>query len=412
MKFSTRLLHDGTRKEKKTGATNTPIYQSSAFEQDTAEQLENIFSGQEPGFFYTRVNNPTVAAFEKRLALIEGGVSGLACNSGMAAVTIAVLAIASHGDEIISGGTLFGGTHSLFENLRNFGIVCNYAKDADVNSFRQLITEKTKLIFVESISNPELSVVNIKELSALAKEHDIPLIVDSTVSTPYLFNPIAHGADVVVHSTSKYINGNGNAIGGVIVDAGTFQWNLEKHPSFKEYEQFGKMMYTVKMRKNFFKDIGVSMPPFHAFLNSIGLDTLSVRMDKICSNALQLAEHLHQHSNVVSMNYPGLKDNPYYNVSKTQFDGQFGGILTIRVGSKENAYKVINALQFVVRTPNIGDTRTLVIHPWSTIYSSNTPEEKEMMGVYEDLIRVSVGLEDIEDLMDDFTNALDKLSDN
>ncbi|MFZ5987755.1 MAG: O-acetylhomoserine aminocarboxypropyltransferase/cysteine synthase family protein [Bacillota bacterium] len=406
MRFNTALLHGNFTSDGKTGATTTPIYQSSSFKHGTAEELENVFNGREPGYIYTRINNPSIEAFEMRIAYLEGGVGAVACASGMAAVTLALLNILKSGDEIVSGSGIFGGTHSLFKCFEDFGITARFAKDNSVGSFEECINEKTRVIFVETIGNPRLDVPDIKALSELAHRFGIPLVVDSTVTTPYLVKPISLGADIVVHSTSKYINGSGNSIGGIIVDSGKFKWDINKYPSLKAYKKFGEFVYLAKLRKSLFKDFGACMSPFNAYLSSLGLETLALRMDRLCSNALGLAKSLQDNPKVVSVNYPGLNESEYYTLADEQFNGKFGAILTIRVGSKENAFKLINSLKYAANLANIGDVRTLVIHPASTIYATNNIEEKEIMGAHEDLIRISVGLEDIEDIVEDFTQAL------
>ncbi|MCX8129322.1 MAG: O-acetylhomoserine aminocarboxypropyltransferase/cysteine synthase [Clostridia bacterium] len=409
MRFNTSLLHGNFTSEEKTGATTTPIYQSSSFRHGTAEELESIFAGNAPGFIYTRINNPTIEAFERRIAFLEGGVTSVACSSGMAAVALAMLNILRSGDEIVSGSGIFGGTYSLFKGLEDFGIIARYVKDNSIESFEQCINERTRLIFIETIGNPKLDVPDIAQVSELAQKSGIPLVVDNTVTTPYLVKPIKLGADIVIHSTSKYINGSGNSIGGIIVDGGRFKWDFKKYTSLEPYKKFGHFVYAARLRKSLFKDFGACISPFNAYLTGIGLETLGLRMDKICENALRLAENLNQNSKVEAVNYPGLESSEYSGIAKKQFGGRFGGILTIRLGSKEKAFKVINSLKYVSNLANIGDVRTLVIHPASTIYASNSVEEKENMGVYEDMIRISTGLEDIEDIIEDFGQALSRI---
>ncbi len=406
MNFNTALLHGNFTADKKSGATTTPIYQSTAFRHETAEELENIFRGNEPGFIYTRLNNPTIESFEKRMAYLEKGAGAVACASGMAAITMAVLNILKSGDEILSSSGIFGGTYALFEGFKAFGISTRYVGDNDFSHFEVGITDRTRLIFVETIGNPKLDVADIRGLSELAHAKGIPLIVDNTVTTPYLVRPVELGADIVIHSTSKYINGSGNSIGGIILDSGKFNWDLEKYPGLKDFKKFGKFTYLAKLRKSIFKDFGACISPFNVYLTSLGLETLGIRMERLCGNALALALFLRENSKVSLANYPGLEDNHYHELAKEQFSGKFGGILTIRVGSKENAFRVINNLKYASNLANVGDVRTLVIHPASTIYETNSLEEREKMGVYEDLIRISVGLEDIEDIEEDFQQAL------
>jgi O-acetylhomoserine (thiol)-lyase len=406
MKFNTALIHGNSAPDSKTGATTMPIYQSSAFRHESAEKLENIFNGREPGFLYTRINNPTIEAFEKRIAYLEGGVGAAACASGMSAVTLALLNILKSGEEVISGSGIFGGTYSLFHCFEDFGIKAVYAKDNRVESFEELLNEKTRAIFIETIGNPKLDVPDIKAISELAHKHGIPLVVDNTVTTPYLVKPLSLGADIVIHSTSKYINGSGNSIGGIIVDGGKFQWDMEMFSSLKPYKQFGPFIYLAKLRKTIFKDFGACMAPLNAYLSSLGLETLALRMDRLCSNALLLAQSLNSNAKVVRVNYPGLPENEFSSLADRQFGGKSGAILTIRVGSKDKAFKLINSLKYAVNLSNIGDVRTLVIHPASTIYAGYSEEEMEKMGVYNDLIRISTGIEDIEDIVEDFEQAL------
>lgn len=406
MKFNTLLLHGAFDGDESKGATNTPIYQATAFQHETAEKLENIFQGKAPGFVYTRVGNPTVDALERRLAVLEGGVGAVACASGMAAVSLAVINLLQVGDEVVASSGIFGGTHSLFQSLSAFGISAKYAPDSSADSFARCITDKTKLIFIETVGNPKLDVPDIRALAELAHSKGIPLVVDSTVTTPYLAQPLLLGADIVVHSTSKYINGSANSIGGVIIDGGRFKWKAEQYPLLKDFIRFGAFAYLAKLRKGVFQNFGPCVSPFNAFLTAIGLETLGLRMDRLCENTQKLAESLHENPNVTAVNYPGLADNPYHEIAKQQFGGKFGALLTIRTGSKAKAFQVINKLKYAANLSNIGDVRTLVVHPASTIYANDSIAEREAAGVYEDLIRISVGLEDSEDIIDDFTQAL------
>lgn len=406
MKFNTRLLHGTFSGDEKTGATATPVYQSTAFRQQTAEELEAIFAGSRPGFVYTRIGNPSIDAFERRISLLEDGAGAVACASGMAAVTLAVLNIVKSGEEIVAGSGIFGGTYSLFKGLEEFGVVTRYASANTAEAFAACLNDRTRLIFVETIGNPKLDVADIRLLSDLAHRHGIPLLVDNTVTTPYLIQPLHWGADIVIHSTSKYLNGSGNSIGGMIIDGGKFPWGNGNFPAFNDFRKYGKFAYLAKLRKGLFKDFGPCLSPFNAFLTATGLETLGLRMERLCDSAGKLAAAMAQCRQLVAVNYPGLPDNPFHEIAKRQFGGRYGAILTIRTGSKASAYRVINNLKYALNLANIGDARTLVIHPASTIYAANSREEKEQAGVYEDLIRISVGLEDVEDLIEDFTQAL------
>lgn len=409
MEFDTALLHDSVAPEGGTGATIPPIYQVSAFAHESAEKLEKVFNNKSPGFAYTRISNPTVTAFENRIAKLEGGVAAVACSSGMAAISMAILNIVQSGDEIIASPALFGGTIDLFDDLVGFGIKTIFPEEFVAEEIDKLITDKTKLIFTEIIGNPKLDVVDLESLSAVAKKHKIPLIVDSTTATPLLIKPFEFGADIVIHSSSKYINGNGSAVSGVIIDSGKFNWNFEKYKGLEPYKKFGYFAYISKLRNGIWRNFGSCLSPMNAFLNNVGIETMALRMERICYNALELAKALEKNENIVAVNYPGLESSPWHKFAEKQFkNGMAGGILTIRAGSKEKAFKLINNLKYATNATNIGDVRTLVIHAASTIYTHSSEESKKSAGVYDDLIRVSVGIEDIKDLIEDFTQAIAK----
>lgn len=404
MKFETALLHGNYAPDPTTGSTLSALWQSTSFASQTAETLEEVFSGKKPGYLYSRVANPTVASFEKRIAFLEEGQGAIACNSGMAALSAAFLNFLRPGDEILASSGIFGGTNDLFEDFRGFDIHTVYVPGS-TEDFEKAITDKTAAVFVESIGNPCLDVPDIKALAAICTAHGLPLVVDSTMATPYLYRPLTLGAAIVIHSTSKFINGSSNAIGGIIVVGSKFDWNTEHYPSLLPYKKFGALSFLVKLRKTVFRNGGVCMPPMHAWLNSIGLETLSVRMERMCQNALLLARALQNDPCVAGVNYPGLESHLNHATSVEQFGGKFGAVLTIRAGSRKKAFSVINSLRFATNVSNIGDVRTLVLHPASTIFAEHTPEQRESAGVYDDLIRVSVGLENSDDIIEDFHAA-------
>jgi len=410
MEFNTSLLHGRTDRND-LGATQTPIYQVSAFAHDSAETLEKVFANRAPGFSYSRIGNPTVDAFEKRMAALEGGVGAAACSSGMAAVTMALLNILKAGDEVIAGAGLFGGTIDLFRDLAQFGITAKFADTVTPESVSRLISERTRAVFTEVIGNPKLDVVDIKAVAQVCHSYGIPLITDSTTATPYLVHPFELGADIVVHSTSKYINGGGNSISGVIIDGGRFEWDSGKYPDFGSFRSFGKFAYLAKLRSGLWRNAGACLSPFNAYMNIVGTETLGLRMERICENAKRLAEHL-QSLDGITVNYPGLETSPYCRTVQSQFGGKGGGILTIRAGSRERAFRLINLLKYALIATNIGDVRTLVIHPASTIYLHSDEKRREQAGVFEDTIRVSVGIEDINDLIEDFDNAVKRSGEN
>lgn len=409
MRFNTALLHKASKPDKATGATNAPVYQVSAFAHESAEKLERVFAGKAPGYAYTRIGNPTVTQFEQRINALEGGAAAVACSSGMAAVTLSLLNILSAGDEVIAGTALFGGTIDLMGDLSALGITVRFAEHIDPEELAPLINERTRAVFTELVGNPRLDVVDIRSVADYLHGLDepIPLIADSTTATPYLVKPLKLGADIVVHSSSKYINGSGNAISGIIVDGGSFKFRPERYPGFEKYIMFGPMAYTAKLRGGIWRNMGACLSPVNAFLNGVGLETLGLRMERLCSNALELARFFEQRG--VEVNYPALESSPYYELCKSQLGGKGGAILTVRAGSRERAFRLINSLKFALIATNIGDVRTLVIHPASTIYLHSSEKERESAGVYDDTIRISVGIEDIEDLIEDFAQALDHM---
>lgn len=405
MEFNTNLLHGAAVKEYADGGTLPQIAQVSSFQYSSAEELEKVFQHKAAGFAYSRVANPTVAAFEQRINELESGNAAIACSSGMFAVTLSLLNMLSSGDEIIAGSGLYGGTIDLFEDLIKFGIRVKYVSEMTPEKIEPEITDKTRVIFGEVLCNPSLSVMDIEAVSALAKSYQLPLIVDSTVTTPFLVNPLTLGANIVIHSTTKYINGSGNSIGGVIIDGASFPWDFDRFTGLSGYRKYKNLAYTIRLRTDIWENMGGCMAPLSAFLNVIGLETLGIRMERICQNAEALAEALSEIPGI-SVNYPTLSGSPYRDLCIKQFGGRGGGILTFRVGSKEKAYRILNSLKYAIRATSLGDVRTLVIHPHSTIASRNTEEQRRSAGVYEDTIRVSVGIEDSSDLIEDFIRAI------
>ena len=409
MNFNTSLLHAGVDRDERFGSTLPPIYQASAFEQKSALHLEHIFENKAPGYCYTRVANPTVTSFENRITKLEGGIATVACASGMAALFNAVMNIVRSGDEIISSASLYGGSIDLFRDLEAFGVTTRYVENNNWDEIEVAFSDKTRLVFAETIGNPKLDVTDVERLGDIAHAHGVPLLIDNTTATPYLFQALKHGADIVVNSSSKYINGSSNSISGVLTDAGKFKWDKERYPGLAEYIKFGPMAYIAKLRGGLFRNTGACLSPQNAYLNQIGMETLGLRMERQCSNAYALAGWIEDNFADVTVNYPGLNSSKWHDVAKKQFSKGYGAIVTIRVGSKEKAFQVIDTLKLPYKLSNIGDTKTLVIHPASTISLHSTREQQEDAGVYEDLIRISVGIEDIEDLKEDFASALAQL---
>ncbi|MCR5122449.1 MAG: aminotransferase class V-fold PLP-dependent enzyme [Ruminococcus sp.] len=407
MKFNTSLLHTVKPDKNSRGETLPPVYQVSAFAYDSAEQLEKVFNNKAAGYSYTRVGNPTVDAFEKRVAALEGGIGAVACSSGMAAISTTLMNILQAGDEVIVSSGLFGGTIELFEDLSAFGITAKFLDTVTYETVCAAMTERTKAVFTELIGNPKLDVADIAGLAKACHENGIPLIVDSTTATPYLVNPLKLGADIVIHSSSKYINGGGNSISGIIVDGGSFKWGGGNFPQFGDFAKFGIFAFISKLRNRIWRNTGCCISPFNAYMNIVGLETLGLRMERCCENALKLAEFFEQ-TEGVTVGYPALKSSPYYGLSQTELSGKGGAIVTIRAGSREKAFALMNSLKYASIATNIGDLRTLVIHPASTIYTHSTEQQRLSAGVYDDSIRISVGIEDADDLIEDFAQAIEK----
>jgi O-acetylhomoserine (thiol)-lyase len=408
LRFDSLLVHGGLEPGP-AGSTSVPIVQSSSFAYESAEGLEDVFRGRAVGSVYTRIGNPTTEALERRLAILEGGGTAIATASGMAAITTAVLTILRAGDEILSSSSLFGGTFSLFrDTLSNYGITARFVDPLDLNGFKEAINERTRLLFVETVGNPKLDVPDVPALARIAHDAGIPIMVDSTVTTPYLANGAQLEADILAYSTSKYINGTGTTIGGVIIDRGVFDWNSPKFPHFEAfYKKYRAFAFTARARKLVHKDIGACAAPFNSYLLTEGVQTLALRMDRHCSSALELARFLQDHPRVAWVKYPGLKDSPQHVVATKLYGGRYGGLLTFGTGDKASAFKVINGLKMAKNLANIGDAKTLVIHPASTICADYNADEKALMGVTEDTIRVSVGIEDHRDIIEDFKQSLD-----
>lgn len=409
-RFDTKVIHLGQWPGEWKGTTLAPIYQTAAHKFETAQELSNVFSGKEPGFIYQRLRNPTNEALERKLAMLEGGVGAVVTGSGMAAVTDTVLAIAGAGDEIVSGNSLFMSTYLLFANvLPRFGIKVKFVESTDLAEHEAAITDKTKLVFVETIGNPKMDVPDIAKLAEIAHAHSVPLIVDNTLASPYLFRPFEHGADIVLHSLTKFFNGHGSAIGGVIIDSGQFPWPLEKFPDFKlSTEKKPEAPFLDKVWREIHINFGTTLAPFHSFLTMIGLDTLALRMERHMSNAQKLAEFLSDHEKVRWVNYPGLPGSPFHEVAKRQFGGRgYGALLTFGLADQEACFDFIKNVKLAYHLANLGDSKTLVIHPYSSQYVSFTQEKRKELSIPPEMIRVSVGIEHPDDIIADFAQALE-----
>ena len=405
MKYNTRLLHGNLMRKNAEGSTLPPVYLTNAFEQETPERMERVFENKAPGFVYSRVGNPTVAALENRITLLENGVGSVACASGMAAIHNCLMNFLQRGDEILASAGMFGGTLGLFEDFKAYGIRVRYLSEMTAEAVHDQITEQTKAVFVETIENPRLNVTDIRAVADAAHAHGIVCIVDNTTASSVLVQPLKLGADIVVQSSSKYITGNSNAISGIITDSGRFSWDEQKYPQMAAYRKMGPFAYLAKLRATLLMNTGACLSPMSAYLNLLGLETLGLRMERICENAQILAEYFNRHKEWCSVNYPGLSSNSCHDLAKQQFAGHYGGILTIRLGTKERAYALLHELKIPLQVSNLGDTKTLIIHPASTIYVHSDEKARTAAGVYEDMLRISVGIEDAEDLMEDFAQA-------
>jgi O-acetylhomoserine (thiol)-lyase len=416
-KFSTNALHAGHDTTQTAGTRAVPIYQSTSYVFNNTDHAANLFSLAELGFIYTRLNNPTNQVLQERLAAIEGGVGAVVFASGASAISTGLMTLLKTGDHIVASSSLYGGTYNLLNvTLPRLGITTTFVDASDPSNFAAAVQENTRAFFVESLGNPKLDVLDLKGISKEAKAAQVPFIVDNTVATPGLLNPIEHGANLVIHSLTKYIGGQGNSLGGAIIDAGTFDWANGKFPEFTEpsagyhglvyHEALGAAAYTFKLILEGLRDFGGALSPFNAFQILQGLETLPVRIRQHSENALALAEWLENREEVAWVNYPGLKSSKYNDLAKEYLPKGQSGIVTFGVkGGFEAAKKLTDATKIFSLLANIGDTKSLIIHPASTTHQQLNEEQQESAGVTQDLIRLSVGLEDIEDLKADLTQA-------
>lgn len=419
--LGTQALHAGQEPDPATGARAVPIYQTTSYVFESAEHAARLFGLEEFGNIYTRIMNPTVDVFEKRMAALEGGVGALGLASGSAAISLAALNITKSGQNLVSSSTLYGGTYNLFAHtFKDFGIEARFVDARDPNNFADAIDDDTRFLFCETLGNPACDVPDFEAIADVAHNHHIPFIVDNTAASPLLFRPIDHGADIVVHSATKVIGGHGTSIGGVIVDGGTFDWDNGKFPELTEpsesyhglrfYEALkplGNISYIIKARVTLLRDMGPCLSPFNAFLLLQGLETIHLRVPRHSENALKVAQHLAEHPAVEWVSYPGLKDHPDHKRALKYLPKGQGAILTFGVKSGyEGAKKFINSVKLASHLANILDAKTLVIHPASTTHQQLSPEEQEDAGVTPNMIRLSVGIEDVEDIIADLNQAL------
>jgi O-acetylhomoserine (thiol)-lyase len=417
--FETLSLHAGQETaDSATNARAVPIYQTTSFVFDSPEHAANLFGLQQFGNIYTRIMNPTQDAFERRIAALEGGVGALATASGQSAETLALLNIAGAGDEIVTSSSLYGGTYNLFHyTLPKLGITVRFVDGREPESFRAATNERTKAYYAETVGNPRLDTLDIRAVADIAHANGVPLIVDNTMPTPYLVQPLKHGADIVIHSATKFIGGHGTSIGGVIVDGGTFDWTSGRFPGFTEpdpsyhglryVEALGPIAYIIKARVQLLRDIGPAISPFNAWLFLQGLETLPLRMERHSQNALKIAEFLENHPAVNWVSYPGLASHPQHELAAKYHTHGYGAILGFGIkGGLEAGKQLIRHIELFSHLANIGDAKSLIIHPASTTHSQLSPDEQYETGVTPDFVRLSIGLETIEDLIEDLDQAL------
>lgn len=418
MKFNTICVHSGNNPDE-TGARQIPIHQSASFVFKNAKQAADLFTLKEIGYIYSRLTNPTIGALQEKMTALEGGVGAVACSSGHAAQLTAFHNLLQSGDEFIASKKLYGGSINQFKNsFKQYGWNVKFADIENFDELKSVLNNKTKFIFIESLSNPEGAVANIKSLADFAHDNGIPLIVDNTIATASLVRPIEYGADIVINSTTKFLTGNGSAVGGVVIDSGNFNWSknnkfpllTEADPSYhglKFFETCGNLAFTFRGIAVGLRDLGAVMAPMNAFLTMLGIETLPLRMEKHSANALKVARFLDSHERVSWVKYPGLESNHYHKLAKRYLKNGFGAVFTFGIkGGDEAGKKLVDSCKLFSHVANVGDSRSLIIHPSSTTHSQLTDVEKKLSGSAEDVVRVSIGIEDADDIIADLAQAL------
>jgi O-acetylhomoserine (thiol)-lyase len=418
MGFATRSLHAGQKPDPATGSRAVPIYQTTSYVFEDTDHAAALFALQRFGNIYTRIMNPTTAVFEERVAALEGGIGALGTASGQAAQFLAISGLMQPGDEMVSSSTLYGGTYTQFDvSFRRLGWNTVFVEPDDPENFRRAITPRTRLLYAETIANPRMNVVDIEKVAAIAHEHNIPLIVDNTFASPALCRPIEHGADIVLHSATKFLGGHGTSIGGVIVDSGRFPWTKGNFPQLNEpspgyhglrfTETFGELAFIIKARVEGLRDYGPCLSPFNSFLFLQGIETLKLRMAAHSSNAMAVAQFLEKSPLITWVKYPGLPSSPYYSLAQKYLPAGAGAIMTFGIkGGMDAGRRFIDSVQLLSHLANVGDAKSLVIHPSSTTHQQLNTEQQLSAGISEDLIRLSIGIEDIEDILWDLNQAL------
>jgi O-acetylhomoserine (thiol)-lyase len=410
-RIQTRVIHAAQSPEDWQGATLTPIFQTASHQHPTAENLSQTFAGKKTDHIYMRLTNPTNRTLEEKLTALEGGMGAVVMSSGMAAVTNACMALLRAGDEFVTGNSLFMSTYLLFTKIfKKYDITARLVESTDTGAIEKAINSKTRFVYLETIGNPKMDIPDLSLMAEIAHSHEIPLVVDNTLATPYLCRPLELGADVVIHSTTKYLSGHGDASGGAVIDGGRFTWSQEKFPDFEPFiERKGPLALLDKVWREHHINFGTTQAPLHSYLTMIGLDTLALRMERHMSNASEVARYLRGRPEVTWVNYPGLDDHPSYGIAQKQFNGGgFGGMLAFGLKDQEACFRFIDNLRLIYHLANLGDCKTLVIHPYSSQYVSFDDPTRESLSITSDLIRLSVGIEAVEDICEDLGQALDK----
>jgi len=410
--FNTKVIHAAQSSGDWHGATLPPIFQTASHLHPTAENLSQTFAGKTTDHVYMRLTNPTNRILEEKLSALEGGKGAIVMSSGMAAITNTCMALLRAGDEFVTGNSLFMSTYLLFTNVfKKYGITARLVESVDYDAIENSINSKTRFVYLETIGNPKMDIPDLALVAEIAHKHGLPLVIDNTLATPYLCRPIELGVDVVIHSTTKYLSGHGDAMGGVVIDAGSFPWPEERFPDFQPFiDRKGPLALLDKVWREHHINFGTTQAPFHAYLTMIGLDTLALRMKRHMDNTLKVADYLREKPEVKWVNYPGSKDHPSHDIAKKQFEDKgFGGMLTFGLNDQEACFQFINNLRLIYQLANLGDCKTLVIHPYSSQYVSFDDNTRESLSITADMIRLSVGIEAVSDICDDLGQALDSL---
>jgi len=411
--FNTRVIHAGQSPDKWEGSTLPPIFQTASHAHLTAENLSQTFGGKTTDHIYMRLTNPTNRVLEQKLSALEGGQGSVVMSSGMAAITNACLALLRAGDEFVTGNSLFMSSYVLFANIfKKYNITARFVESTDMAAIEAAINDRTRFVWLETIGNPKMDVPDLAAAAEIAHRHGLPLMVDNTMATPYLCRPIELGADVVIHSTTKYLSGHGDATGGAVIDSGNFNWGASgRFPDLKPFvDRKGPLAFLDKVWREHHINFGTTQAPLHSYLTMIGLDTLALRMERHMQNAMAVAQYLQGRKEVAWLNYPGLEESPSYETAKKQFGGKgFCGLMAFGLGDQATSFRFINNLKMIYHLANLGDCKTLIIHPYSSQYLSFDEPTRQKLSIHADLLRLSVGIEAVEDICDDLGQAMDNL---